>query len=862
MVTQDACPRIYSSDGGVHRNTNLGSDCQNTSWTRSNAGLHALWLFGMDGADQTGDALEDLYFGTQDNGSFAATDAGAANPTWSNKDCCDVFDVTADPNRVLYTVCCSRAGRRNRLFLRNQGMTGGGEINTYPASGLLAGFNFIDNIDRFDDKGYILVTASCRPADGIDNDGDGNIDEDDEVRGCPGFGTSPGGIFITTDITAGTIAWTPLPAGVSNACGVKASATGGTPTFYVQAGNCDGAGGQLWRYTGTATTGAWTRADFGLTIVGIFAVDPNNPNRLYASDLAFTGPRMVFSTDGGVTWNPDTELDSMMTQNGLFRYQTRRGPTDFTGFSGYSQPSLLAYDPEDGNILVAGGRDSGIFLSTDGGQNWGLLTDPLTSNTSGIPHLPRPWFAYFDHEPSGTINIYIGTQGRGVWRFAIIPPTADAGGPYVTDEGVNVTLDGSGSSDPSGAALAYAWDFDNDGDFDDASGPNPVFDRVCQDGVFPVTLKVTAGGAFDTDQTTVTVNNVAPSVSLASNAPVNEGSPVTVTGIVTDPGCLDPLTATVNWGDGTPVEAISGTLENNRPDATLTFNTSHIYGDNGTFTAQVCSSDDDTTTCQAIALQIDNVNPTAEIDESNTVLVNGIPTFIAHAGEPLEFSGHSTDPGSDDLTLSWDWDDGPPSPDVMTTFLVNPPNPDPLPSPSVQPRDVTDVQPHAFTEACLYEISFLASDDDGGSASDAATVVITGSADRARSSGDWQHQFARQGHTDFDDSTLLCYLAIINHVSTVFNESRDASTIAAAHNALFLKQNGGSEIEQLDRELMTAWLNFANGAFEYDQMFDPDRDGIFTTFAEVMATAEAVRLSPASTTENIRDQKNLLQQLR
>jgi hypothetical protein len=80
---------------------------------------------------------------------------------------------------------------------------------------------------------------------------------------------------------------------------------------------------------------------------------------------------------------------------------------------------LVAFDPEDPNILVAGGIDSGVFLSTNNGRNWDLLTDPFDSGSSGVPHLPRPWFAYFDHEPLGALNLFIGTQGRGVWRFSL-----------------------------------------------------------------------------------------------------------------------------------------------------------------------------------------------------------------------------------------------------------------------------------------------------------------------------------------------------------------------------------------------------------------------------------------------------------
>jgi hypothetical protein len=500
-------------------------------------------------------------------------------------------------------------------------------------------------------------------------------------------------------------------------------------------------------------------------------------------------------------------------------------------------------------------------------QNVNHNVEPWSTGHSfdqfGIEHFTRPWYA---PESEGIPKTYKHTSivcpPRYDTNLPTVPPVADANGPYTTDEGVDVILDGSLSSNSSGATLSFEWDLDNDGVFDDASGPNPVFNMVGQDGVFPIALKVTAGCVFDIDETTVTVNNVAPIVSLASDAPVNEGSSVKVRGTVTDPGWLETLTATIDWGDGTTVEPIIGVLENIRPDATLSFHVSHIYGDNGSFTVEVCGSDDDTTTCGTITLRVDNVNPTAEIDETGTVLVNGIPTFLAHAGEPVEFKGRSTDPGSDDLFLSWDWGDGPPSPDVTTSYLVNAPNPDLFPSPSVQPRDVTDTQTHAFAEACLYEITFSALDDDGGSASDTAVVLITGNTDGSCSSGYWQHQFGRQGHTDFDDATLQCYLAIVNNVSTVFSEARDALTIPAAHDVLFLKQNRGSQIKQLDRELMTAWLNFANGAFEYDQLFDPDHDGVFTSFADIMAIAESVRLAPTSTTTEIREQKNILQQLR
>ena len=67
----------------------------------------------------------------------------------------------------------------------------------------------------------------------------------------------------------------------------------------------------------------------------------------------------MFSTDSGTTWTNDAGLDSAMTGGGAFVYQNRRGPTAFTGFGGYPQPTLVAFDPQDPNILVAGGADFG-----------------------------------------------------------------------------------------------------------------------------------------------------------------------------------------------------------------------------------------------------------------------------------------------------------------------------------------------------------------------------------------------------------------------------------------------------------------------------------------------------------------------
>ncbi|MCA1683614.1 MAG: M36 family metallopeptidase, partial [Actinobacteria bacterium] len=420
----------------------------------------------------------------------------------------------------------------------------------------------------------------------------------------------------------------------------------------------------------------------------------------------------------------------------------------------------------------------------------------------------------FGNRAMGTTATTTGSADMSPTTSTATPPecnpVAKIGGPYTTAEGTDVALDASTSEakGDAGDTLSYAWDFDADGQYDDATGPKPNFTNVGQDGAYPVGVQVTnTAGLTDTASATVTVTNVEPTVSATSDAPKAEGSLVSVTGSIVDSGWLEALTGSINWGDGTATESVSGALENNRPDATLSFTATHYYGDNGDYTAIVCGDDDDPpSTCRNLAVHIDNANPTltldaanlrafregdtasvratftdpgwldtyaanvdydngagpqvvvptvttqggpgspdvgevtgtliygdngtytllvsvsdddggtdtksypitvdnvnpsVTIDETGTTDVNGVKTFFTDVNQSLPFRARVTDPGSDDLTLSWNWGDGT-GPHANPTSLVNPPNTDPAHSPSYQPRDITDMTPHAFGQACLY----------------------------------------------------------------------------------------------------------------------------------------------------------------
>ena len=501
--------------------------------------------------------------------------------------------------------------------------------------------------------------------------------------------------------------------------------------------------------------------------------------------------------------------------------------------------------PANPNFIQA--RDA--LLTADGGANTCLI-----------------WSA-FAGRGLGTASTIAGLNAIPTASDAIpaaCEPAADADGPYVTPEGSDVALDASGSakgSDPSaGAIVSYEWDLDNDGQYDDASGVAPSFTAVGQDGVQTIGLRVTdAFGNTATDTSTVTVTNVAPSVTINAITAIDELGTVAVSGVISDPGWLDDLSATIDFDDGNGAVALTGTEENARPNATLTFTVDHQYGDNGTFTVKVCAADDDTTNnCDTEPAVVANVDPTAVIDSSGEQVYDGVSAFIVEAGEDLAVPAGSEDPGSDDLAFTWDWDDGTAS---VLTSLVNPPALDPLKSPTVQPRDVDLSATHAYGDACLYTLTVTVDDDDGGSASDTAAVLITGNADVSKGHGWWLNQYRAKSSNDFTAAELQCYLDIVGYLSLVFHEKDDASTRAKATKILNAPAKS-PEAVIFDQHALGAWLNFANGSVKLDTPVDSDGNGTLdSTFGAVMFTAETIRINPASTSAQIKAQKDIIERV-
>ena len=440
------------------------------------------------------------------------------------------------------------------------------------------------------------------------------------------------------------------------------------------------------------------------------------------------------------------------------------------------------------------------------------------------------------------------------------PPVASAGGPYAGDEGGVIALFANATTDADGDPLTYAWDF---GDGQTGSGVSPVH-RYRDNGTYTATVTVSDGFHSVQASATVTIVNVAPTLTL-NPAQVKSGienSTITVSATFVDPGVNDaPFVGEVTCYTGSYGTLKPATTANSAVVAGErrgVVSATCPYGDDGTFAVSVRVADKDGAhDTEGFAVTIANVAPTVAISGVNATMINGQPTIITSVGAPTPFQATVTDPGSDDLALTWDWQDGTTS---SATSLNAPPLADGDPSPSVNARSFVNPQSKTFAAACLRQVSLAASDDDAGSGSATIAVVVAGTSRRARTSGYWQTQYRQVRSSPVGEAALTCYLQIASHLSAVFDERRAAGTFAQAAGVL---QGGGSDMARiLEQQLLAAWINFADGAWTWGQLVDTTGDGVpDVTFGAAILAAEAVRLDPAATRAALEAQKNVLERL-
>ncbi len=337
---------------------------------------------------------------------------------------------------------------------------------------------------------------------------------------------------------------------------------------------------------------------------------------------------------------------------------------------------LNAYDKEDPiDAILAGGYSdlvyqylgenaySYVFDGQLGYLDHALANGALGSEISGVTvwHINADEASLIDYDMSYKKDaqdaIYAPDAYRSSDHDPVIiglnlngPPVADAGGPYTVGEGSSIALDASGSYDPDPSdTLLYEWDFDADGNYDDALGANPTFSAADEDGpaTLVVGLQVTdLAGLSDMTTADIVIENISPTAEAGPDQAVNRNDVVLVEGSWTDPaGILDNDYAWTWDLDGDGVEDIWDSAQyGDAVPATTSFGVEGFY----TLTFSV-TDDDGGFGSDTVLIEVLNQAPVcAEAMPSVDLLWPANHKFVA-----VEILG-VTDPEGDAFTITID----------------------------------------------------------------------------------------------------------------------------------------------------------------------------------------------------------------
>ncbi|WP_370618464.1 S8 family peptidase [Mumia sp. Pv 4-285] len=385
----------------------------------------------------------------------------------------------------------------------------------------------------------------------------------------------------------------------------------------------------------------------------------------------------------------------------------------------------------------------------------------------------------------------------------------------------------------------------------------------------PVTITATDDKG-ETGAVTFTrdVTNVAPTLTLdpAQVTALDEGGTLSVEATFTDPGWPDTHTATVDFGTGTggPQPATITVDDEGGPgvphSATLT--ASFPYGDNGTYTATVSVTDDDGGVDTAtFPVVVDNLDPSVVIDDGDAVAFPGGSYVVSRIGETATVEADGSDPGSDDLTFTWD-DGTVPS---ITTFFNDgaAPEPDEPPTPTplgTFPFFASDDVGVTADVPGVVDLALALADDDGGTATDEVGIIVTGDATSTQGPGWWKHQYSGKGKPHIDPAYGAGYLEIVDAVSSVFSEDTSALTASEAH--AVLQPTGGDRRDRARADLLLAWFELASGAVPWNATVPLGGGQGSVGFLPLMFEAEETILDPSATNAELQDVSKDLSRVR
>ena len=233
------------------------------------------------------------------------------------------------------------------------------------------------------------------------------------------------------------------------------------------------------------------------------------------------------------------------------------------------------------------------------------------------------------------------------------PVASFTAAPNPATVGQTVQLDAAASSDPDGTIASYAWDLDNDGQFDDASGAT-ASRSFASAGTFTVRLRVTDDkGAAGTATSTIIVNSAPPPLNQAPIASFTATpNPATV-------GQTVQLNAAASSDPDGTIASYAWDLDNDGQfDDATGVTASRSFATAGTYTVRLRVTDDKGATGTATVAVAVNAVP---VPVPSPVNRPPVASFTASPSAPLEFDtvqlvSTSSDPDGTIVSYAWDLD--------------------------------------------------------------------------------------------------------------------------------------------------------------------------------------------------------------
>ena len=196
-------------------------------------------------------------------------------------------------------------------------------------------------------------------------------------------------------------------------------------------------------------------------------------------------------------------------------------------------------------------------------------------------------------------------------------------------------------------------------------------------------------GTYRSNSLAVTVDDVAPSLTISGAASVDEGRLYTLNLSANDAGDDEIASWTIDWGDGTVPEIVDGS-----PSAVT-----HVYADGaGAYVVSATASDEDGTyNANTLAVAVNNVAPEVALDGDAT----------GARGQARGFAGTFSDPGADTWTAVVNYGDG----GGDEPLALN--------------TDGTFAFDHAYAASGTYAVTVTVTDDDGGSTQVSRPIAVT-----------------------------------------------------------------------------------------------------------------------------------------